>query len=220
MLPTNEATILHRDTLSPENKIELSSYKKPIADYSDQHPYILSDEEIKEGDWYLTINNHETLLHRCRYKGTNVVDNFEKDECHKIIATTNPELLPLKYRDTPLESRSSILKGVAFIPEDFIEAYIREYNAGHPIEKVMIEYETRFLNNANTSELQRSEFIEVLKLRPDGTVIISKIKERMFTIEDMIDAFVEGFNRKQILYTATLNRIEIGKWIDKNYPAL
>lgn len=49
-----------------------------------QHLYILSSEEIKEGDWYINLRNNSI------YQAT---DWIYVSTCKKIIATTNSKLI-------------------------------------------------------------------------------------------------------------------------------
>jgi hypothetical protein len=52
-----------------------------------QNIYITSDEEIKEGDWLLIIDDFETYVHE--HKG----DNLPTTYCKKIILTTDQDLI-------------------------------------------------------------------------------------------------------------------------------
>lgn len=86
-----------------------------------QHLYILSNNEIKEGDFFMS-----TFL---SYPLHNVKEGYaeypDTNNCKKIIATTDKTL------------------GLPQIPKEFIEAYILSYNMGsmNTITEIMVEYE-------------------------------------------------------------------------------
>ncbi len=73
-----------------------------LANY--RNIYITSDEEIKEGDWLLIIDDFETYVHK--YKGDNLPTTYHK----KIILTTDPDL---------------IKDGVQAIPNEFLEWFVK-----------------------------------------------------------------------------------------------
>lgn len=130
MLSTNEKAIIG---LNPHNnKLVINSeyYNNKFVRFAEfngkedlwrqaQHLYIVSNEEIKEGDWYICRENN--------YKPVkNTSHNFKYDDltnCRKVIASTDPSL------SLPQPSQS------------FITKYIEEYNKGNIIEDVMVEYE-------------------------------------------------------------------------------
>ena len=98
MLPTkNHSHIVH--STSKYGGLFKSEYYSPMLDMGDsyQHLYFTTDEEIKEGDWYLffaTGLDYAELM-QCRDKEeANRCNNhfFIKRQCKKIIATTNSEL--------------------------------------------------------------------------------------------------------------------------------
>ena len=62
--------------------------KKLYPDAQQQHLYILSNDEIKEGDWYYDIDTE------CFEKaiGYDVLSANECEDCYKIIASTDPKL--------------------------------------------------------------------------------------------------------------------------------
>lgn len=119
---------LHLDYSYPEGKI-----CDPI-DHSmlPQNLYILSDETIKEGDWYYSLY-HETIL-QCSHKNQAISLNIlygNNVNKGKVIATTDKSL------KLPEPS------------EGFIKAFIKAYNSGNSITKVMVEYEyAKYMQNS------------------------------------------------------------------------
>lgn len=160
------------------NKLSISKNwsEDILKHYEAQHLFILSDEEIKAGDWMLHPN-----------KGFKVGDiwnsyiNPIKAESHwfsivpsnkakvhgfkKIIATTNSELW-IENENMYPESLPQMLKS-------FIEYYISEYNKGNIITDVDVEY-LRGVSIIN--EIQWGNNQLKLKVNPDNTISIYPIK--------------------------------------------
>jgi hypothetical protein len=102
VLPTEKPSRLMIDTI--ENKLYLQPilHKKTI-NVLPQHIYITSDEEIKEGDWLLIIDDFETYVYK--HKGDNLPTTYHK----KIILTTDQDL---------------IADGVQAIDDEFLEWFV------------------------------------------------------------------------------------------------
>ena len=138
-----------------------------------QHLYIISDDEIKEGDWYYCKRLNKIFQ---AIKG--ITYNIEGNE-HKIIATTDESL------NLPQPSKQ------------FIQKYIEEYNKGNVITDVLVEYENVYIDAFGTkivqhkkdsnSYLKQCTFINsILKVNPkDNTITIKKTKEN-YTKEEVI----------------------------------
>ena len=74
-----------------------------------QHIYITSDEEIKEGDWWLNIKTND--VDKCTHKSEVSVYNSQKyQHIKKIILSTDPEL---------------IAYGVQSIDDEFLEWFVK-----------------------------------------------------------------------------------------------
>ena len=87
MLPTNQKTdgMICKDITGQDKIIAIKTkYLMAHEDYVGHHLYIISDDEIKEGDWFYNI--HSKIVGRAKF-------NFGKDElAKKIIATTDSSL--------------------------------------------------------------------------------------------------------------------------------
>lgn len=121
MLPTKDRS----EILITNNKLLYKGNRMENSDIN-QHLYIISDDEIKEGDWCLTPIE-EGVQYVIKAKGS----NYNK-LCKKIIATT----------DKSLELYTTKGKGVLVtnLPQpsqSFIKAFVK---AGG-IDKVLVEYE-------------------------------------------------------------------------------
>ena len=179
--------------------------------HKNQHLYIISNDEIKEGDLFYNATIGNTGIFTCKdidnlYIQSKELGNFginhNSKYCNKIIASTDPSL------------------GLPSISQGFIEKYCQLGG----IDKVMVEY-NRFTWNTRTNNEQcyfgyeaESEMqycIEVIqpKLNSKGEVIISKIKDswnREEVIELCKSAYKEGINYEMgIGYS-------INKWIKEN----
>jgi hypothetical protein len=95
-------------------KLELMYLIPKKSDIIFQNIYITSDEEIKEGDWLLIIDDFETYVHE--HKG----DNLPTTYCKKIILTTDQSL-----------------DGVQPIDDEFLEWFVKNPSCeGVEIEEI------------------------------------------------------------------------------------
>ena len=131
-----------------------------------QHLYIISGEEINHGDYL-----YSTAFNNIRQSA---VDKYEADGCYKIIASTDKLLInDGTFNSIKWEQNTKLLPR---LPESFINAYIKAYNEGKPIETVDLE----MTNNGWTEIVTDYPFI---KTRPDGSVIVHQSK--MYSAEEM-----------------------------------
>lgn len=165
MLPTNQKTngMICKDITGQDKIIAIKTkYLMEHEDYIGHHLYIISDDEIKEGDWF--VRNNE--IHQCYkiyndeiefktsknsvYCGTNTLWN--KNYCKKIIATTDTSLGNYIWKQTNKKSKPyNVQQNIettkkVFIPlpqpsQQFIQKYIEEYNKGQQITECLVEYE-------------------------------------------------------------------------------
>jgi hypothetical protein len=117
-----------------------------------QQLYILSDEEIKDGDCHLHFYKGEAIIGQSFGNGVKVANEAGYK---KIIATTDTELIE---------------SGVSEIPTNIVKAYVKAYNEGKPFDKVMVEYESF---NSHVVGVTRP------KLNPDGTLCVSLVEEKI-----------------------------------------
>lgn len=162
--------------------------------YTPQHLYILSDDEIKEGDWCININNH-TLYHLTG--GTVTKETYK--HWKKIIGTTDTSLL-INNR-----SNSDHPYNLNFpqIPESFINLFVTEYNKSNIITKVNVEYDV-FDDQCDTMSCaicncsKNTENLKyTLKINSDNTINIKSIKDswnRQEVINILIDLYDNQFD--------------------------
>lgn len=214
MLSTNEkANIYYLTAKSKEFKdLRYSKEKMPIIlDSENFHIYILSDDEIKEGDWFINFNNIPT-----KFSETNGgTSKYIKDNCLKIIATTDESLLfklgGLYPVSLPQPSQS------------FIEKYVESYNKGMIITNVMIEYEEydngyliQSMEAYETALINCRDIEQRLKINPkDNTITIKRVKnswnkeEVRDLLDNLWDYVMDNNHNKS-------NSKEYNKWIEQN----
>lgn len=144
--------------------------------------YFLSDEEIKEGDyWYIWLDNNQI----CQADGMIITINnhIKNNHIKKIIATTDKSL---KIQIDG--NRGNLLSDVSFdieLPQpsqDFIKVFVGEYNKGNIIEWVDVEYEEKgyWINLESHSFAKKPEWIythDIIKVNSKNEIIIRKIKD-------------------------------------------
>lgn len=214
MLPTEKASIITKHingkslSYAPDNGLEV--YYKGVNSIP-QHLYIISDDKIKEGDFYM---NRFNQIHQA--SDINLTSQEEWNTCKKIVATTDKSLIANKGLD-PFSGKPDLLPQ---IPESFIKAYIKAYNdEGKPITEVDLEYEDKGREEWwGSSEGGEPIWVEgyKLKTRPDNTVIVHQSK--MYSRDEIIILFhkhlkdsstsVEPFNN--------LLKKQLDNWISEN----
>lgn len=173
--------------------------------------YTTTDEEIKEGDWYIFFNADGTKEVR---KDKN--DAHGMCSCQKIVATNNPELWTKKYH-SPIGSMNFVSKGVAKISESFIPVYIKEYNAGNRIKQVKLEIQRKEIDCPDGIEgCEVYHCIEVLKLRADGSVIIHTFKEKELKKHEVLSMLLKAHTYMESISFPT--KADLIEWFDKTYP--
>lgn len=154
MLSTNEKASLKLG----QNRLLVNNTFGYDSHFTNQHLYILSDEEIKEGDWCYGMDGI------FQYKGKINLPDIELPK--KIIATTNKSIiLPDRF------------PSFIYLPQpsqSFIEKFVEEYNKGNVITEVMVEYEW---GKTGKKVREVEVFDDVLKINPDNTINISMPKD-------------------------------------------
>ena len=136
-----------------------------------QHLYIISDDEIKEGDWIMHADKN-IFLH-------NLPCGNNLHWWIKIIATTDTSL------NLPQPS------------QQFIEKYIQAYNKGEIITDVLVEYEAD-LSTITKVDYGLQHWDYKLKINSkDNTITIKKLKdnwsrEELEVIFKLAEASIDG----------------------------
>lgn len=144
--------------ISPAKKSKIAFYDKVLVekrncanDYREdcvikpQHLYITSDEEIKEGEYFLTNQNDYWKIQKCqKICDDGMIMSFEEEIamfqedtyfvfkpelCKKILTTTD------KFLGLPQPS------------QQFIEKFIEEHNKGNQITEVLVKVEEKYIES-------------------------------------------------------------------------
>lgn len=202
---------------APDNKTFMSLYQESDKKYEGmkpQHLYILSNEQINEGDWigYPNLKNWVPVQY---LKGD--LTGLEK----KIIASTDSSLTVEMIGSQVLNRNKSCedygfksgvgllshvrVESLPKLPEDFIKKYVESNGS---IKQVLVEYEEK----VEFSPTWEQDYIKYglecpkyynLKLNPDNTLNIliedsveeaakQYLKEVLHTNGSRIDAFLAG----------------------------
>lgn len=223
MLPTGESNLsINRSYKERGIGVEVGkpylTYCKTFKYYSSvtdnscnpQHLYIISDDEIKEGDWFIGDN---VSLRQCTSNNAGNI-NFKggwysgSENCKKIIATT----------DTSLNTQNinNDTKSIVIYPQpsqQFIEKYIESYNKGEIIIDILVEYENKFDGKEYIDEQDAygyDKFKQTLKINSkDNTITIRKLKDS-WNKEEIIK-LIEDYSVFDDGTVSTRN-----KWINNN----
>ena len=172
-----------------------------------QHLYIISDDEIKESDWFYNI--HSKIVGRAAF-------NFGKDElAKKIIATTNNSLTEDRQKTACVVTGHPLPQP----SQQFIQKFVEKYNKGNVITDVLVEYEKQYNPQVYGTAAEKYSITERLKINPkDNTITIKKVKDS-YSREEVIE-----FGNKVKEYCKdgwkpdSLHRVffEWDKWVEEN----
>jgi len=167
---------------------------KSHVEWEVQHLYILSDDEIKKGDW--VMDNRKSCVNMIHQISCHVSGNV-----NKIIASTNSMANELSIEGN--------IGNMPSIPQSFIDKYVSEYNKGNKIQEAMVEYE--YVKSMDMDDPDLNDYIyDRLKLNPDNTINIKSVKDS-WTREEMIKVCKEVMRVSS--YTSTF---DFDEWIESN----
>jgi len=192
MLSTDQkATIVLNPTTS---KIQYNDILHNAKHYTDAgfkvfDLYIVSDEEIKEGDWCYHIGFNRVEQWTNKYQGERDISLRKK-----IIVTTDVSLT-----DWDKIERDNLEATISTIPQplqSFINKYITEYNKSNVITDVMVEYITNnFYERAIGLGYEIVPDNAILKINPsNNTINIQQIKDS-YTREEVEKLMTEAYWR-------------------------
>lgn len=137
MLPTNEkAPVSHKGIIKQGDSLlffDKSIFISKDVPRQPQHLYFLSDEEIKDGDWYYDLTYKQVFRNKAG-------KNTPSDNWKKIIVTTDKSLEVVSKGINPVYEK------LPQPSQQFIEKYVEDYNKGNIITDVMVEYITTYRN--------------------------------------------------------------------------
>lgn len=177
-LPTDKSSRIHLWGNTLLDTKEMTSDKENTIP---QHLYILSDDEIREGDWVFD------LVCKTLWKAKNQQSNTKGFK--KIIATTNPELWhkePISVYDPNYDGKLFGVIGVDKISQSDIEYIISLCNAKGKevdVEKLALQkYPIRMEGNEEFRDDANRE------LRQGYKQCLQDNADKKFTLEDMLKA--------------------------------
>jgi hypothetical protein len=171
------------------------------------HLYLLSEDEIKEGDWYINIPTN-----KLEHKKSNVIQKggFPYG---RIVATTNPDLWKEKvygYRDNKW---GEIPTGIWKVPTSLIEVFVKLQGL---IKEVFIEYDEREMVYY---ELGCYKPKDLPKLTSNGEIIWSPVEKKMYTREEVMTIAGHAHGHGYALCLGVTNDLlDFEDWFNKNYP--
>ena len=233
MLPTNEKVINTKEyqlllsaSLFWTSKIEIERYTEGwfflnnssapnscaitipnVELFKHQHLYIISDDEIKEGDWcYDKRPDENGDLVDIVYQVKNIEFELRTSTEKKIIATTDSSLWRPSHK---------YASDVILLPQpsqQFIQKYIEEYNKGNVITDVLVEYQTKlewtYSHSGNRIQEESNPFLKIN--HKDNTITIKKVKDN-YSREEVENLIYSAM--KDRCYTTVA---EWKKWIEEN----
>ncbi len=146
-----------------------------------QHLYVLSNEKINVGDWYLTFEGagfHSVVgvPRKCEDS------NYSFSYCKKIIATTDSSLKYSSWEPYHEHPQASLPQP----NQSFLETFVSEFNRKNVIKKVMVKY-TEDL--APSGDFFNPDIITVLKINQDNTINIKKTKDSWTRNEILVKGY-------------------------------
>jgi hypothetical protein len=204
MLPSESGVIMSEVGAYDTDMVLITELPKHLrtSDRPHNHLYILSDEEIKKGDWFINLGSggHPGVaIYKANSENSKAINEFKYPEIKKIIATTDTEL---HYNKVVEEDIHMYKESLPHIPQHIIEAYVKK-----PFDKVMVEYEclsgghrTRIPICQQPNPGSRYNKTHVggiptykLKLNQDGTLAVSLAEEKMYSKEEIEDLMGLGY---------------------------
>lgn len=186
MLPTEKASLIGK-FIDTSQLVFNNPNHSDIPRGEFQHLYILSDEEIKEGDYY--FNNYRKVILKCESLMESKNTSIHSGIFLKIIATTDESL---KGKQIGIGIDEPIYEELPQITESFIKQYITEYNEGKPITEVELEYYITHETDGDKSLC--------LKTTSNNEVIISLPDFKTFTYNQVLDFVTcySGMSREKV----------------------
>lgn len=161
-----------------------------------QHLYITTNEEIKEGDWFISELN-EVWEHNGKVTPSKL--------SAKIIATINKSLV--KNISRPL----GVIQELPQISQLFFHQFIEAYNNGNAITKAKVLY------HWGDDDLNLFRDTPILKVNYDNTVNIQLIPTKDSWNREEVIVFLNKLKNDVIgKYYGQITNLDLPKWIEEN----
>lgn len=217
MLPTKEKSNIYIDS---NNTLSLGFDIKRTSPDKSQHFYIISEDTIKENDWFLEDNrvhisndtNPNWVLRKCVSvkNGWIFYDKEESIGCNpdwskKVIATTN-KFIRIEQTINNIFGKNYL----PFLSEPFIKKYIKEYNKNNQITDIRVEYEKLSLEGILYESIYYDDEEGIptyrVKVNRDNTITIKKLKTN-YTKEELIIAMESAIIHGKRIQTYYLSNV-------------
>lgn len=218
MLPTEDRCFIFMN----KNKTWLKSSNVILDDHPverNQHLYIVSDDEIKEGDWFIQTHQAIQTLVQCDKQNVEAIKHFQSNvlKAKKIIATTDTSL----RINSELSNSNSIKFQLPQPSQQFIEKYIESYNKGNVIIDVLVELLSEESYGCDLAYYGLIEPEIKVNLK-DNTITIKKLKDN-WNREELIEKLKSIlYDSSSLVYTFPDNTVEsiddelFNNWIKDN----
>lgn len=216
LLPTEQkgnALIFRENQLMWQNKHSAKNDRKHhITKYF--HLYILSDDKIKEGDWFIDLRDKDNLCWEDIYcAGYGGSPEFANTIGKKIIATTDSSLASGKGLDS-FSGKPNLLPRPS---EDFIKVFVEAYNKNDIIKYVDVEYEHSRPGDCGCRGMVHDSCAWVddvynIKVNSKNEMSIRKIKDT-WSREEVKLAFMNFLKDNKL---SGISGVTVSKWIEKN----
>ena len=152
------------------NKLFLSDDDFEDTLHAPHELYIMSDEKIEEGDWYMYIDLNGRALFPLKNEGSTSPDDLDK----KIIATTNPKLINRRMMKGQACPLGLVDDGFDYdLPRPSV-AFLHKYVEKGGIEEAMVQYQ-RVEWNMSVNPTKVGTYVP--KVSKDFHITILKTKE-------------------------------------------
>lgn len=176
--------------------------------YTPQHLYIVSDDEIEEGDWCLTLNSKSVIkanrpLLDLIEEGDKMVGRNHK----KIIATTDISLI-VSDPNNLYDPRSKTGYEPHSLPQ-IPDWFINNYCANNGIDEVEVNYETFIFYDDE-------QIITFLEVDSQNEVVLNEIEEKLYTREEVINLCRRAYSEGNCWGKGYNNALSKSQWIKEN----
>ena len=206
MLPTNEKASWMTIWMNKVGRL-LHTHTSTFDNLIAQHLYFTTEEEIKVGDQFIAFGK----VYECNHKGVYVQylnGAFTREECRKIIATTDKSIGRIKPNHNDFDS-------IIYLPEPshkFLEAFVENHNKGKSIIDVLIEY-VKVPNSVFVNVIEAPYL--TLKVDKDNIITIKPIKD-IYTREEVMELFAKYEEDVYRKYKANITNISTKNWLKDN----
>lgn len=224
MLPTEESKLIQMNNTKDLHYCNILKTKQQCisCNHTAQNLYITTDDEIKEGDWYvsygvenksITGNIIPKQIIKADLNKTNefLIEPWNK-YCKKIIATTDNLISGEEHDDSvPYPKMRSI-----YLPKPSQE-FIKKYCKVGGIDEVLVEYDI-FYRKINDI---RNEIVYKSKIDSHNTITIHPIKDS-WNREEVVGLCKLSFNRGELYEKLSTSKHGYSKeysfntWIKEN----